>query len=226
MSPQRPDLVLAPDVPDIEFGVLVRHGLDVEADGWDGGDVLVELELVQNGWREGKGASISDCSFFDNHTGMVGIHVDGKHTGLAGSVEPQHQQSHFLRSEDLVHHFGYLTAHGVWVCSDGIGGIWRGTSPGGGGNLGWYKAESGGDTERRGQAVVGGELRYGREGRLEEGARSFSKRSVWWVGGLRKGRSMYKALKSSRLSATPVFESCAETDRKRNWRGCRARCWG
>jgi hypothetical protein len=49
MSPQRPNLVLAADVPDVEFCVLVRDGLDVEADGRDGGDVLVELELVEDG---------------------------------------------------------------------------------------------------------------------------------------------------------------------------------
>lgn len=58
MSPQRPDLVLASDVPDIEFGVLVGDGLYVEADGGDGRDVLIELELIQNGW---KSATISDC---------------------------------------------------------------------------------------------------------------------------------------------------------------------
>lgn len=46
MSPQRPDLVLASDVPDVELGVLVRDGLDVETDGRDRGHVLVELELV------------------------------------------------------------------------------------------------------------------------------------------------------------------------------------
>jgi hypothetical protein len=49
VSPQRADLVLAADVPDVELGVLVRDGLDVEADRGDRGDVLVELELVENG---------------------------------------------------------------------------------------------------------------------------------------------------------------------------------
>lgn len=48
MSPQRADLVLAADVPDVEFGVLVRDRLDVEADRGDGCDVLVELELVED----------------------------------------------------------------------------------------------------------------------------------------------------------------------------------
>lgn len=49
MSPQRTDLVLATDIPDVELGVLVGDGLDVEADGGNGGDVLVELELVEDG---------------------------------------------------------------------------------------------------------------------------------------------------------------------------------
>ncbi|ORY06997.1 hypothetical protein BCR34DRAFT_570896 [Clohesyomyces aquaticus] len=49
VSPQRTDLVLASDVPDVEFRVLVRYRLDVEADGRDRGHVLVELELVQDG---------------------------------------------------------------------------------------------------------------------------------------------------------------------------------
>jgi hypothetical protein len=50
VSPQRTDLVLAADVPDVEFGVLVSDRLDVEADGGDGRDVLVKLELVEDCW--------------------------------------------------------------------------------------------------------------------------------------------------------------------------------
>lgn len=49
MTPQRPDLVLAADVPNVKLGVLVRDRLDVEADGGDGSDVRVELELVEDG---------------------------------------------------------------------------------------------------------------------------------------------------------------------------------
>lgn len=48
MSPQRTDLVLASDVPDVELCVLVCDGLDVEADGGDGGYILVKFELVQD----------------------------------------------------------------------------------------------------------------------------------------------------------------------------------
>lgn len=48
MSPKRTDLVLTTNVPDVELCVLVGDGLDVEADGGNGGDILVELELVKN----------------------------------------------------------------------------------------------------------------------------------------------------------------------------------
>jgi hypothetical protein len=48
VSPQWTDLVLAADIPDVELGVLVGDSLDVEADGGNGGDVLVELELVKD----------------------------------------------------------------------------------------------------------------------------------------------------------------------------------
>ena len=81
MPPQRTNLVLTTDVPDIELDVLVGDGLDVEADGGDGGDVLAELELVEDG-------------------------------GLAGSVQAEHEEAHFLGSEDLAHDFGDLAAHG------------------------------------------------------------------------------------------------------------------
>ena len=95
MSPERTNLVLAPDIPNIELCVLVRDGLDVEADGGNGGDVLVELELVEDG-----------CARL-----VFGqLHVDREsigHTGLAGGVEAQHQQAHLLGAEDLAHHLGY-----------------------------------------------------------------------------------------------------------------------
>jgi len=49
MPPQWPNLVLSAYIPNIEFRVFVRDGLDVEADGGDGGDVLLELKVVQDG---------------------------------------------------------------------------------------------------------------------------------------------------------------------------------
>ena len=98
VSPQRANLVLAADVPDVELCVLVCDGLDVEADGGDGGHVLVELELVEDCCRR---RSARGCSRSGQWT----------HTGLAGGVEPQHEQAHFLGSEDLVHHLRYLATH-------------------------------------------------------------------------------------------------------------------
>lgn len=47
MTPQRPDLVLSSHIPNIEFNVLVGNGLDVESDGGDGGDALVQLQFVE-----------------------------------------------------------------------------------------------------------------------------------------------------------------------------------
>lgn len=49
MAPKRTDLVLSTHIPDVELGVLVGDGLDVEANGRNGCDVLVKLELVENG---------------------------------------------------------------------------------------------------------------------------------------------------------------------------------
>ncbi len=49
MPPQRTDLVLATNIPHVELCVLVCDSLDVEANGGDGCDVLVELELIENG---------------------------------------------------------------------------------------------------------------------------------------------------------------------------------
>ena len=46
MSPQGPDLVLTPDVPYIEFDILIRDCLNVEAHRGDRRDILVEFEFV------------------------------------------------------------------------------------------------------------------------------------------------------------------------------------
>jgi len=53
VTPERADLVLASDVPDCKGDVLVLDGLDIEADGGDGGDDLAELELVEDGGLTG-----------------------------------------------------------------------------------------------------------------------------------------------------------------------------
>jgi hypothetical protein len=49
VSPQRPDLVLTTDIPDVELGVLVCDGLDVETDRGDCCDILVQLKFVEDG---------------------------------------------------------------------------------------------------------------------------------------------------------------------------------
>ena len=48
MPPQRPNFVLSSYIPHVELDVLVGYCLDVEANSWYGGDVLVQLELVKN----------------------------------------------------------------------------------------------------------------------------------------------------------------------------------
>merc|ERR1719453_817858 len=53
VAPERADLVLAAHVPHRERDVLVLDGLDVEADGGDGGHDLTELELVEDGGLTG-----------------------------------------------------------------------------------------------------------------------------------------------------------------------------
>lgn len=49
MPPKRSDLVLPANVPDIEFDILVCHGFDVEPDRGNGGNALIEFELVKDG---------------------------------------------------------------------------------------------------------------------------------------------------------------------------------
>ena len=51
MSPQRPDLVLAADIPHVKFDVLVCHGLNIESNRRNRSNTLVEFELVKDGWQ-------------------------------------------------------------------------------------------------------------------------------------------------------------------------------
>ena len=55
MSPKRPNLILSTDIPNIETCVLVRDGLDVEADGGNGVDFARgagrELEGVEDSFE-------------------------------------------------------------------------------------------------------------------------------------------------------------------------------
>jgi len=80
MPPKWSDLVLAADIPNVEFDVLVCYRFDVESDRRDCGDILIQLELVED-------------------------------RGFPCGIEAQHEQAHFLGSEDLAHHFRNLTTH-------------------------------------------------------------------------------------------------------------------
>lgn len=43
MPPQRPNLVLATDIPNVELDVFISHSFDVEADGRDGSNILSQF---------------------------------------------------------------------------------------------------------------------------------------------------------------------------------------
>lgn len=47
MSPERPNLILSPDIPNIELDVLIGDCLDVESHCRDSCHILVQLQLVQ-----------------------------------------------------------------------------------------------------------------------------------------------------------------------------------
>lgn len=49
VPPQRPNLILASDIPDCETDVLIFHCFHIEAYGGDGGDNLPQLQFVQDG---------------------------------------------------------------------------------------------------------------------------------------------------------------------------------
>ena len=55
MSPERPDLILSTDIPNVETCVLVRDGLDVESDSGNGVDFACgagrELESVKDSFE-------------------------------------------------------------------------------------------------------------------------------------------------------------------------------
>ena len=48
MPPQRSNLVLPSYIPDVELDILIRNGLNVEADGRYGSDVRIQLQLVED----------------------------------------------------------------------------------------------------------------------------------------------------------------------------------
>jgi hypothetical protein len=83
MSPQRTDLVLSTDIPHVKLDILVCNSLDVESDSGDGGHVLVQLELVQNGRLSGgiesqhKEAHLLGSEDLAHHLGDLSTHFGG-----------------------------------------------------------------------------------------------------------------------------------------------------
>ena len=86
MSPQGSYLVLSANIPHVEFDIFVRNGLNVEADGRDGGHVLVKLELVENRYNPRSALSFRTHRYSDPAQELL--------TSLSGSIKPQHEQSH------------------------------------------------------------------------------------------------------------------------------------
>jgi hypothetical protein len=46
MPPERADFVLTADIPNVKLHVLISHAFDVESDGGNGGDILVQLQFI------------------------------------------------------------------------------------------------------------------------------------------------------------------------------------
>ena len=54
MPPQRPNLVLSTNIPNIKLHIFVGHALYVKADRRDGSDILIgEFQFVENSCTEG-----------------------------------------------------------------------------------------------------------------------------------------------------------------------------
>lgn len=87
VSPQRANLILTTDIPDIEFDVLVGDALDVEPDSGNSGDVLVKLQFIQN--------SFEHTSSSADGRGLwspIGIAL----TSLSCCIETEHENAHLL----------------------------------------------------------------------------------------------------------------------------------
>ena len=51
MPPKRPNFILPSHIPNVELDVLIRDGLDVEANSGNGSDVGVEFKLIKDCYR-------------------------------------------------------------------------------------------------------------------------------------------------------------------------------
>ena len=136
MSPKRPNLILSTDIPNIETCVLVRDGLDVEADSRNGVDFACgagrELEGVKDSFKKrvlsAVGSNIFSASFAPRtaatrdmrlamqHAPYSACREESRRTGLSGGIKTKHQQAHFLAAEDLGQGAGESGAHGCVCC--------------------------------------------------------------------------------------------------------------
>lgn len=81
VAPERANLVLPTDVPDVELDVSERNRLHVEAHRRNGGDVVLQLELVQDGGLAG------------------GVETEHQHADFFGAEELGHE----AEGEDVAH---------------------------------------------------------------------------------------------------------------------------
>ena len=51
MPPKRSNLILPSHIPNVELDVLIRDGLDVEANSGNGSDIGVEFQLIKDCYR-------------------------------------------------------------------------------------------------------------------------------------------------------------------------------
>lgn len=101
MPPQRSDLVLSSDIPHGELNVLVFHGLNVEA---------LSIVTVSQGFscRRYRAGRTTNCGYGRDDFAQLQLVEDG---GLAGRIETDHQDAHFLLPPELIEQFRERETH-------------------------------------------------------------------------------------------------------------------
>lgn len=79
MPPQRPNLVLTTDIPNVELDVPHRHRLDVEADGWDRRNGVGQLERVEDSCLSGSIETKHEDSYFPGAKQLVDEPGEARH---------------------------------------------------------------------------------------------------------------------------------------------------
>ena len=51
MTPQRSNLVLTSNIPNIKFYIFVSNGLHIKSNSWDSCNGLTKFKFVQNSWK-------------------------------------------------------------------------------------------------------------------------------------------------------------------------------